>query len=159
MEGVDEQLGAALFVENVGRIHEWEAHPEASRPYEKVDLLLAPVGEDDALPVEALDAGLGHDAAVHDVVEIDGAGSGMRLEQLVVGRRQAVAPMRADYDPQSPPVELAHHGTRHRPAAGEVDEGVRRLADHDLGKEIVAATHRMNRAHGVGGCSIENVDG
>src|SRR6185312_3871364 len=141
MEAMDEQLGAALLVENIGRVHEREAHPEAGRPYEKVDLLLASVGEDDALPVKALDARLGHDAAVHDVVEIDGASSRMRLEQLVVGRRQAVAPMRADYDPQSPPVELAHHGTRHRPAAGEVDEGVRRLADHDLGKEIVAATH------------------
>src|SRR4029078_10975390 len=84
MEAMDEQLGAALLVENIGRVHEREAHPEAGRPYEKVDLLLASIGEDNALPAKALDAGLGHDAAVHDVIEIDGAGSGMRLEQLVV---------------------------------------------------------------------------
>jgi len=34
VEGMDEQLGAALLVENVRWIHEPEAHPEAGRPHE-----------------------------------------------------------------------------------------------------------------------------
>src|SRR5262245_29623938 len=149
MEGMDEELGPALLIENVRGVHEREARPEASGPDEKIDFLFASVGKDNAFAVESLDPGLRHDAPMHDVVEIDGAGGRMRLEQLVVRRGQVVAPMRPDDDPQAPPIEFAHHSARHRPAAGEVDKRVGRLAEYDLGKEVVAATHRMHRAHSV----------
>ena len=83
----------------------------------------------------------------------------MRLEQLVIRSGQIVRPMRSDGDAQAPPIEIAHHRARQRPAAGLVDEGVGRLAQHELGKEVIASPHRMHGARPVMGGIVENVDG
>ena len=111
------------------------------------------------LAVQPLDVRLGDDATMRDVIEIEGAGGGMRLEQLVIRSGQIVLPMRSDGDAQAPPIEIAHHRARQRPAAGLVDEGVGRLAQHELGKEVIAAPHRMHGARPVMGGIVENIDG
>ena len=67
--------------------------------------------------------------------------------------------MRSDGDAQAPPIEIAHYRARQRPATGLVDKGVGRLAQHELGKEVIAAPHRMHGARPVMGGIVENVDG
>src|SRR4249920_4046084 len=54
MEGVDEELGAALLVQNEALIHEREARPEPRGVDEEVDLFAAPVDEMHGLAVEPL---------------------------------------------------------------------------------------------------------
>ena len=83
----------------------------------------------------------------------------MRLEQLVIRSGQIVLPMRSDGDAQAPPIEIAHHRSRQRPAAGLVDEGVGRLAQHELGEEVIAPPHRVHGARPVMGGIVENIDG
>src|SRR5215471_4288939 len=158
VESMDEQLGAALGVEDEALIHEREAWPKAGGIDDEVDLLVAAVDKMHSLAVETLDGRLGQDAPMDDVIEIKGAGGGMRFEQLVIRSRHVVAPMRADHDAQAPPVELAHHRARQRPAAGEIDEGVGRLAHHDLGEEVVTSPHRVHGAPTVVGRVIEDIN-
>ena len=119
---------------------------EARGPDQKIDLLRAAVGEDDALAVEPLDAGLDDGAPMDEVIDIGVAGGGMRLEQIVVGPLQAEAAMRADHDAHAPAIEQPHQFARQRDAAGVVDEHVGRLAEHRLGEEIVGAAHRVHDA-------------
>ena len=114
MEGVDEELRPALRVEHVRIVHEGEVDAEPGRPDEKIDLLRGVVDEIDALPLDPLDAGLRHDASMHDVIEIGGAGGRMRLEQIMVRLWNTVALMRADQDPHAELVEPVHEVTRQR---------------------------------------------
>ncbi len=76
----------------------------------------APIGEDDALAVEPLDARLHDGPPVNEVIDIGVAGGGMRLEQIVVGPLQAEAAMRSDHDPHAPAIKsrinLRGSGTR-----------------------------------------------
>ena len=58
VEGVDEELGAAVLIQNVALVHEREAWPEAGGVDDEIDLLVAAVGEAHGLAVEPLDAGL-----------------------------------------------------------------------------------------------------
>src|SRR6476620_11230883 len=158
IEGVDEELRAALAIQDEALIHEREAWPEAGSVDDEIEFFAGPVGEIHAFAVRPLDAWLGHDPPMHDMIEIEGAGGGMRLEQLVIRSGQIVLPMRSDGDAQAPPIEIAHHGARQRPAAGLVDEGVGRLAQHELGEEIIASPHRMHGARPVMGGVVENID-
>ncbi len=56
----------------------------AGGPDQKVDLFRAAVGENDALAVKPLDAGLHDGAPMDEMVDIGVAGGGMRLEQVVI---------------------------------------------------------------------------
>ncbi len=75
----------------------------------------------------------------------------MGLEQVMVRRGQAIAVMRSDQDPHAELVQKAHDAAGQRPAAGEIDEDVGRLAQHHLREEIVGAAHGVHGPRAVEG--------
>ena len=109
------------------------------------------------LAVEPLDPRLRHDPPMHDVIEIERASGGMSFEQLVIRSRYFQC------DPtvmrKFPPMAVAHYRARQRPATGLVDKGVVGLPGARLGKEVIAAPHRMHGARPVVGGIVEDVDG